>query len=247
MRNSATRPTADSCTTIPRAAHRDVVSDSVDDQLRRTVVAWSIAAKPGEQCVLWDLDRQIGADPPWGLDLARVRAIEADLAAAAEPAATGDRSAVLSRRERHFRLWSTRVDPAEALAPEISTWPDENPQLIGSQLRCVRSHHFPVQERCPKCSAGDMSDVLLPRSGTLVAWTTQGFRPEPPYKGPTGKDFVPFGVGLVQLDDVVRVEGRLTENDPDKLHFGMEVELTMVPFTTDDDGNEVVTFAFQPV
>ena len=68
-----------------------------------------------------------------------------------------------------------------------------------------------------------------------------------PYAGPTGKAFVPFGVGLVQLDDVIRVEGRLTENDPAKLQFGMEVELTMVPFTTDDDGNEVVTFAFRPL
>ena len=72
-------------------------------------------------------------------------------------------------------------------------------------------------------------------------------RPGAPYKGPTGKDFVPFGVGLVQLDDVIRVEGRLTENDPEKLQFGMDVELTMIPFTTDDEGNEIVTFAFQPV
>jgi uncharacterized protein len=54
-------------------------------------------------------------------------------------------------------------------------------------------------------------------------------------------------VGLVQLGDVIRVEGRLTENDPAKLEFGQEVELTMVPFTADDEGNEVVTFAFQPV
>ena len=43
---------------------------------------------------------------------------------------------------------------------------------------------------------------------------------------------------------MIRVEGRLTENDPEKLEFGMEVELTMVPFTTDDEGNELVTFAF---
>jgi len=64
------------------------------------------------------------------------------------------------------------------------------------------------------------------------------------YKGGTGEDFVPFGVGLVQLDDVIRVEGRLTENDPAKLQFGMKVELTMIPFTTDVEGNELVTFAF---
>jgi uncharacterized OB-fold protein len=79
----------------------------------------------------------------------------------------------------------------------------------------------------------------------------QGFAPGAPYAGPTGNDFVPFGVGLVQLglgeDAVIRVEGRLTENDPAKLQFGQEVELTMLPFTTDADGNEIITFAFQPV
>ncbi len=39
----------------------------------------------------------------------------------------------------------------------------------------------------------------------------------------------------------------LTENDPAKLEWGMDVELTMIPFATDADGNEIVTFAFQPV
>ncbi len=135
----------------------------------------------------------------------------------------------------------------KALAPDISTWPQDNPQLIGSRCADCGATTFPVQRRCPKCSGGEMSDVLLPRRGTLVAWTTQGFPPGPPYKGASGKDFVPFGVGLVQLEDVIRVEGRLTENDPAKLEFGMDVELAIVPFTTDGDGDEIVTFAFQPV
>jgi uncharacterized OB-fold protein len=135
----------------------------------------------------------------------------------------------------------------KALATEISTWPEDNPQLIGSRCGNCAATTFPTQERCPNCSSADMSELLLPRRGTLVTWTTQGFPPGPPYAGPTGKAFTPFGVGLVQLDDVIRVEGRLTENDPAKLQFGMEVELTMVPFTTDDEGNEVVTFAFQPI
>src|ERR1700760_572670 len=125
-----------------------------------------------------------------------------------------------------------------ALAPEISTWPDQNPQLIGSRCGACGATTFPVQQRCPKCSRDDMSGVKLPRHGTLIAGTTQGFPPGAPYKGPTGKDFVPFGVGLVQLgldqEAVIRVEGRLTENAPAKLQFGQEVELTMIPFTTDE-------------
>ncbi len=52
---------------------------------------------------------------------------------------------------------------------------------------------------------------------------------------------------MIQLGDVIRVEGRLTENDPAKLQFGQEVELTMVPFATDAEGAEIITFAFQPV
>jgi uncharacterized OB-fold protein len=93
-----------------------------------------------------------------------------------------------------------------------------------------------------------MAEVLLPRRGTLVAWTTQGFVPKLPYAGTeTADSFTPFGVGLVQLGDVVRVEARLTENDPAKLQFGMDVELAIVPFYIDGDGDEVMTFAFAPV
>jgi len=136
----------------------------------------------------------------------------------------------------------------KSLAPEVSTWPDPNPELIGSRCDHCGATTFPVQSRCPRCSRADMSDLALPRRGTLVAWTTQAFVPVLPFAGDeTGKSFEPFGVGLVQLGDVVRVEARLTENDPEKLQFGMEVELAFVPFYTDDNGDEVLTFAFAPV
>jgi len=49
------------------------------EQLRRTVIAWSMVAMPGEQCVLWDLDRHVGVQEPWGIDLDLVEAIQADL------------------------------------------------------------------------------------------------------------------------------------------------------------------------
>lgn len=68
--------------------HPDGVGPAVDphDQLRRTVIAWSMVAKPGERCVLWDLDRRVGVAEPWGIDAARLSAIESaigDLAAGA--------------------------------------------------------------------------------------------------------------------------------------------------------------------
>jgi uncharacterized OB-fold protein len=93
-----------------------------------------------------------------------------------------------------------------------------------------------------------MDERLLSRRGRLWAWTTQSFAPpSPPYSGPRGEAFVPFGVGYVELPGEVKVEARLTEADPEKLVPGIEMELVLVPFRTDDKGNEVVTFAFRPV
>jgi uncharacterized OB-fold protein len=91
-----------------------------------------------------------------------------------------------------------------------------------------------------------MAEHLLSPRGRLWAWTTQEFPPpSPPYAGPTGDAFVPYGVGYVELADEVRVETRLTETKG--LQIGMDMELLLVPFRTDDDGNVVVTFAFRPV
>jgi uncharacterized OB-fold protein len=130
---------------------------------------------------------------------------------------------------------------------DIFTWPNDNPQLIGSRCKQCAAATFPVQSRCPRCSTETMDELKLPRRGTLVSWTTQAFPPVLPWAGdPTGGSFVPFGVGLVQLDDVVRVEARLTESDPAKLHFGMDVELAILPFYVDEAGDEVLTFAFAP-
>lgn len=131
---------------------------------------------------------------------------------------------------------------------EVFTWPADEPALIGSRCADCAAVTFPTQERCPRCGTSTMEALELPRRGTLVTWTTQGFPPIVPYAGDeTGRSFEPFGVGLVQLDDVVRVEARLTESDPARLEFGMPVELQIVPFYVDDDGDQIMTFAFAPV
>jgi uncharacterized OB-fold protein len=122
----------------------------------------------------------------------------------------------------------------------------DDPRLIGSRCDACGIVTFPTQDSCPRCASTAMARHPLPRRGRLWAWTTQEFPPpSPPYAGPTGDAFVPFGVGYVELADEVKVESRLT--DAQGLQIGMEMELVVVPFRTDDDGNEVVTFAFRPV
>jgi len=132
------------------------------------------------------------------------------------------------------------------VAPGVFTWPSDEPRLIGSRCAACAIVTFPVQDSCPRCASTEMAEHMLSRRGRLWAWTTQEFPPPaPPYEGPTGNAFVPFGVGYVELAGEVKVETRLTVTEG--LRIGMDMELVLVPFRTDDDGNEVVTFAFRPV
>ena len=85
--------------------------------------------------------------------------------------------------------------------------------------------------------------MLLPPRGTLWTWTTQGFEPpSPPYVGDAvGDEFTPFAVGYVEFDGLLRVEGRLTEPEPDRLRIGMPMEVVAL------ERGDRVTYAFKPV
>ncbi|MCB1013637.1 MAG: OB-fold domain-containing protein [Acidimicrobiales bacterium] len=133
-------------------------------------------------------------------------------------------------------------------APDVFTWPADEPQLVGGRCGECGSVTFPQPPSCARCGSTAVERHLLPRRGTLWTFTTQEFLPKEPYaSGETPETFRPYGVGLVQLGDEVRVEGRLTTADVARLEFGMEMEVVVVPFRIDADGTEVVTYAFAPV
>lgn len=144
----------------------------------------------------------------------------------------------------------TTTSPPQRIpfAPGVFTWPADEPQLVGAKCPACAAVTFPKQGSCPRCGTPEMAEHLLPRRGTLWTFTTQEFLPKEPYaSGETPETFRPYGVGLVQLGDEVRVEARLTEADATKLRIGMEMELVVVPFRTDDDGTEVMVHAFAPI
>ena len=135
------------------------------------------------------------------------------------------------------------------LAENLFTWPDDEPHLLGGQCLGCGVINFPVQSACPGCSSSDIKQIELKNRGTLWTWTTQEYPPKsPPFKGVDAENpFQPFAVGYIELAEQVRVESRLTICDPEKLKIGMEMELVIVPFVKDKEGNEMMMFAFQPI
>jgi len=114
------------------------------------------------------------------------------------------------------------------------------PALLGSQCGACGSVLFPRADACTYCATEDPGPVELSGPGTLWAWTAVT-APPPGYRGD-----VPYGIGVVELPDGVRVITRLTERDPSRLTAGQPMELRIVPLHRDGDGNDVVTYAFAP-
>ena len=135
-----------------------------------------------------------------------------------------------------------RVPVAEGLF----TWPSDSPRLLGSHCDSCGETTFPAQQGCPSCNSHSSKEIPLSPRGTLWTWTIQHFPPPHPYAG-DADNFEPFPVGYVELPEGLRVEARLLGCDAASLEIGMEMELVLEPFARDEDGHEVVTFAFQPV
>ena len=111
-------------------------------------------------------------------------------------------------------------------------------RLIGGRCAQCGRHQFPVAAVCPYCGSDGVEQTLLSAGGTLWAWTAV-IAPPPGYRGD-----VPYGFGVVELPEGVRVLTRLTESEPKNLRFGQDVRLALVPLHTDDEGRAVLTWAF---
>jgi uncharacterized OB-fold protein len=114
----------------------------------------------------------------------------------------------------------------------------DGPRLIGAACNQCGRQSFPFASTCPWCGAPGTTEVALASRGTLWGWTAVTAAP-PGYSGVT-----PFGFGVVELDDGLRVVTRLTESDPSALSFGQAMTLVYDVVGQDDDGNDVVTWAF---
>ncbi len=127
----------------------------------------------------------------------------------------------------------------------LFTWPSDKPQLIASRCKKCRTVSFPKAAFCgnPDCEKlrENVEEIKLSNSGTLWSFTTQIYAPPAPFK----KDpFEPYGIGMVDTEEGLRVLGILTSND--NLKLGMKVEMTTGKLYEDEE-NEYITWMWKPV
>lgn len=138
---------------------------------------------------------------------------------------------------------SQSTPAAEGLFADTAT----GPRLLGSRCATCEMPYFPRSEACrnPGCDHSDMQDAEFGPSGTLISMTLQNYPPPPPTIAP--EPYSPYGVGLVDLPEGLRVIGRLFSDDPEQVPVGGPVELVLAPLGHDADGREIISWQWKPV
>ena len=87
--------------------------------------------------------------------------------------------------------------------------------------KCGKCGHidFPPRLVCPKCKGRKFSTITLNDEGKLVTFTTVRVASDKFSKE------TPFAVGIVELNDGVRVTTQIADVEPEELKIGQKVKL----------------------
>ena len=82
--------------------------------------------------------------------------------------------------------------------------------------RCIKCQNisFPKRLICPECSSKEFEKINLSGKGKLVTYTITHVAPE------GFGDLVPYAVGIIELDEGIRVMAQITDCELDQLKIG---------------------------
>jgi uncharacterized OB-fold protein len=100
--------------------------------------------------------------------------------------------------------------------------------LQGARCAACKALMFPVRGGCPGCGAPEVEPLALSDHGTVWTFTVIHIRP-PGYLGPC-----PYVLGVVELDDGLRVTSIVTADDVEDVRIGDRVGFELIDVGTPD-------------
>ena len=124
---------------------------------------------------------------------------------------------------------------------------DDGARLLGSRCTTCQTPYFPKSELChnANCDDSKMQDAEFGPLGTVWSYSVQNYPPPPPAVTPD--PYEPYALGVVDLEDGLRVVGRLTTTDPDQIKAGARVGLELGEIGIDAEGTPLVSWMFRPI
>jgi uncharacterized OB-fold protein len=132
-------------------------------------------------------------------------------------------------------MTSTVAIPARENLVEV-----DPPALLGGECGRCSLLSFPLERYCAHCGTPDPEPKALPGTGTIYSFSIVHFA-APGYAGE-----VPYAVGVVELDETIRVAATLVADPLDSLRVGAAVEFRLLEVPT-AAGEAVLGYAYSQV
>jgi uncharacterized OB-fold protein len=100
------------------------------------------------------------------------------------------------------------------------------PRLLGTSCRACGRLSFPAAKWCPHCRSPELESRWLSTTGRIFSYTIVRI-PVPGYTGP-----VPYGLGIVDLPDGIRVNSVLVAERLESLSVGARVRFCLLDVGT---------------
>lgn len=128
-------------------------------------------------------------------------------------------------------------DQSEVYRPDLFSI-KPRPHLIAGRCKACGKYTFPKYYACPFCFSDGLEDTPLSPRGTLHSFTIVR-RSLPDYP-------VPYGLGLVDFPEGVRVMAQIEADNLEELKLGMEMEIIVGPIRKSKDGKDIISYKFRP-
>jgi uncharacterized OB-fold protein len=136
--------------------------------------------------------------------------------------------------------------PLTPIRKGLISEPIDSPEafrLLGSKCGACGELSIGTNAVCLNCGGSDLSTVRLSPEGVLWTFTIVRHPPPGDYRGP--KPFAPFGLGLIELPDGVRIMAPL-DGDIDTFRIGARMRLTLKVLDADSPA-PLAAFSFSMI
>ena len=111
-------------------------------------------------------------------------------------------------------------------------WRERRQRYLALGILCqnCREKSYPITEYCPHCSSEDLEEIKIAREGKILHFTKVSQTAESMMFN------TPYIVGLIELNDGIRITGQITDSRYEDLKEGMKIR--MVFRVLSKDGKE---------
>ncbi|MCK5409042.1 MAG: Zn-ribbon domain-containing OB-fold protein, partial [Candidatus Heimdallarchaeota archaeon] len=123
-------------------------------------------------------------------------------------------------------------------------WREKRERYLAAGINCkdCETKNFPKTEYCPNCGSSNVLEYKLSTKGKITHFTrvTQTMQEM--------TDYVPFIVGIIELDDGIKVTGQIVDTNYEKIKEEMKVRMVFRVLARDNDEGLIrYGFKFIPI